>query len=142
MGNGDGSGRRVVIGTSVHDAESARCVVENYQPEYLFVGTCYTTDSHPEKGEGGLEGPALPGLARELLYRSCDHFSDADEDDDADKSGRLRPPVVYAIKGINLDICLKPVMRYGMDGVAVIQAEDPGGVVRSLCNRMMDDDGG
>jgi hypothetical protein len=60
-------------------------------PDYLFFGTCYPTDSHPEKSTTDkLEGPTLPGnVRRELhdIYHDANrvvivHDDDDDDDDD------------------------------------------------------------
>jgi len=64
--------RKIVIGTSCHSIESAK---KSYQlsprgPDYLFVGTCYLTQSHPEKqSTNQLEGPTLPGRVKKELYQ-------------------------------------------------------------------------
>jgi len=123
--------RVVLIGTSSHAVSTAQSTVRNFQPDYLFVGTCYPTQTHPEKAVEDLEGPELPGMVKEALDR------DLEEGEDTNR----RPPIVYAIGGIDEYNCREPVRRHGADGVAVIrsvmQAEDPGGVVRDMRDRMM-----
>ena len=89
-----------LVGTSCHSLESAIEAVEQYRVDYLLVGTCYPTESHPEKTE--VEGPSLPGEIRAYLR---EHY------------GASAPPVL-AIGG--LDETNAHVPR--ADGVAVIRA--------------------
>ena len=111
---------RPLIGTSAHSVSSALDVWSLYQPDYLFVGTCYKTASHPEKDADELEGPMLPGNV-------CRAF------------GKERP-VVLAIGGIDEHNCREPVVVHGADGVAtirsVLQSPDPRRTVE-LMNRNM-----
>jgi thiamine monophosphate synthase len=53
-------GGEPLIGTSAHSVESAVSAFEIHRPDYIFVGTCYATQSHP--GKIVLEGPELPGM--------------------------------------------------------------------------------
>ena len=93
----------LLLGTSTHSINSAMKAVQERRPDYLFVGTCYETLSHPEKTI--LEGPELPGkVCRELDQRM----------------GFSRPKV-FAIGGIDEMNCHEPV-ALGADGVAVIRA--------------------
>jgi thiamine-phosphate diphosphorylase len=108
-----------LIGTSAHSISSALKATSMYQPDYLFVGTCYTTASHPEKM--GLEGPQLPGrICREL-------------------EGKDRP-VIFAIGGIDEENCAEPVVKYGSDGVAairsILQSSDPAKSVEAIMKNM------
>jgi len=134
----------IIIGTSCHSIQSA---LDSYNlsprgPDYLFVGTCYLTQSHPEKTSlDQLEGPTLPGRIRDTLYKS---FTDDDRsgDCDSDLSGARvaqKPPVIFAIGGIDEQNCNEPV-KYGADGVAtirtVMQAEDPREVVKQMNTAM------
>jgi thiamine monophosphate synthase len=148
--------RRIVVGTSCHSIESG---IGSYGlhprgPDYLFVGTCYPTDSHPEKSTADqLEGPTLPGnVRRELhdIYHNTNRdFTVNDDVDDDDHhlttssriaTTRIFPPIVFAIGGIDETNCREPVIRYGADGIAVIrtvmQAPDPGEVVQHMKRTM------
>jgi thiamine-phosphate diphosphorylase len=109
-----------LIGTSAHSVSSALEAASLFQPDYLFVGTCFLTASHPEKVE--LEGPALPGRVCRAL------------------SGQTARPVVLAIGGIDEHNCRVPVAVHGADGVAVIrsvlQSSDPRGTVELMQQNM------
>lgn len=122
------SGKDVIIGTSCHSIESAKksYLLSPRGPDYLFVGTCYHTQSHPEKQTvDQLEGPALPGKVKQELY----HIHNNTQHD------RI-PPVVFAIGGIDEENCQEPVLKYGADGIAVIrtvmQAADSREIVRRM----------
>jgi thiamine-phosphate diphosphorylase len=109
--------KSITIGTSCHCLESA---MQTYQfTDYLFVGTCYTTKSHPEKSVDELEGPNLPGTIKRCLSECCGDSS----------------PIIFAIGGIDETNCYEPVL-FGADGVGVIrsvmQAEDPGDMVEQI----------
>eukprot|EP01082_Thalassiosira_pseudonana_P006883 g14956.t1 g14956 contig21:238224-239177(-) len=122
----------IIIGTSCHSVESAS---KSYQlsprgPDYLFVGTCYLTQSHPEKSSADqLEGPRLPGEVKRTLHRL-----------QRDTNSDVPPPIIFALGGIDEHKCEDPVVKYGADGVGVIrsvmQAEDPQRVVQSMKNAM------
>lgn len=114
----------IIIGTSCHSVQSAW---KSYQcVDYLFVGTCYATMSHPEKSVDQLEGPKLPGRIKEALIRTC-----------GDRSSSI--PVIFAIGGIDETNCHEPV-SFGADGVGVIRsvmrADDPPRMVE-LINESM-----
>lgn len=120
----------IIIGTSCHSAESAS---RSYRlqprgPDYLFVGTCYLTQSHPEKQhEAQLEGPALPGRIKRML-------TDLRSDEGKGESS-MYTPTIFAIGGISESNCHEPV-ALGADGVAtirtVMQASDPGEAVERM----------
>jgi thiamine-phosphate pyrophosphorylase len=116
-------GKDVLIGTSAHTIESATDAWRTYRPDYLFVGTCYITQTHPEKTACDLEGPELPGLVVKAL----------------DAITRDRPRVL-AIGGIDADNCYEPVKVYGADGVAtiraVLQSAEPAQIVREMKDSM------
>jgi len=107
-----------LIGTSAHSVESAVSAVERHHPDYIFVGTCYPTQSHPEKT--AMEGPQLPGQICQALKELTGY----------------RRPKVLAIGGIDQSNCREPVVVFGAQGVAVIravvEADDPGAAVRSI----------
>jgi thiamine-phosphate pyrophosphorylase len=112
----------IIIGTSVHSLQSPAAHNSNgLHPHYYFVGTCYMTTSHPEKGQNDLEGPALPGKFKEELAKYSSSIP------------------VFAIGGINENNCHEPV-AFGADGVAVIravlEAEDPAAAVTWLQEKM------
>jgi len=127
----------LVVGTSSHSIESAVDAWLKYGVDYLFVGTCYPTLSHPEKTSlEDLEGPALPGRVREALDRK------AVSGDGFVTGGRRRKsrPAVFAIGGIDRGNCRELVVEYGADGVAVIRAvvhaQDPATEVALIRQQM------
>jgi len=114
-----------LIGTSAHSIASALDAIQTHQPNYMFVGTCYPTMTHPEKKAEQLEGPKLPGrVARALQVRlpgvSCP---------------------IFAIGGIDASNCYAPV-QMGAVGVAtiraVLQAENPVATVRAMRQAMVE----
>ena len=129
----------IIIGTSCHSKQSA---LDSYNltprgPDYLFVGTCYLTQSHQEKTSlDQLEGPTLPGSIREILYQSFNN----DDDRSGNGESKFKPPVIFAIGGIDEQNCYEPV-KYGADGVAtirtVMQANDPRGAVQLMNTAML-----
>ena len=56
----------IIIGTSCHNIDSAK-EAASHDPDYLFVGTCFQTESHPDKSVEDLEGPELPGKVQRAL---------------------------------------------------------------------------
>lgn len=113
----------LILGTSIHSIQAAeRAIGAKLPPDYLFVGTCYKTVSHP--GKTMLEGPTLPGKVCRRL---------------ASLMGKNRPKI-FAIGGINIANCDEPVRKYGADGVAVIRAisnsKDPALAAKQLKARM------
>ena len=115
----------IIIGTSCHSVKSA---LDSYQNvDYLFVGTCYMTLSHPEKNVQQLEGPAFPARIKKQLQ------------DASDDSVFALP--VFALGGIDETNCHEPVLL-GADGVGVIRsvmkAEDPQMVVDRMKKSMTD----
>jgi thiamine-phosphate diphosphorylase len=117
--------RVALIGTSAHSVSSALKANSEYQPDYLFVGTCYPTESHPEKVK--LEGPALPGQVCRALEQQ-------------QQQQQLDRPVVFAIGGIDEETCAEPVLDYGADGVAairsVLRSSNPGMTVETIHQNM------
>jgi thiamine monophosphate synthase len=125
----DGSGDKFIIGTSAHTVDSALDAVETYGVDYLICGTCYPTESHPEKTEADVEGPAFPAQVKEaLLLRR--HVHD-----------RHNIPVI-AIGGLDVETIPAQVNSGAFiphccaDGVAVIRAvldaDDPSEAVQSI----------
>jgi Thiamine monophosphate synthase len=131
---------KLLVGTSVHSIASAIDAYTLYQPEYMFVGTCYTTQSHPDKLD--VEGPLLPSQVCDALHR-CMTLEQ--------QSGPASPPLILGIGGIddiNCGIVVNPhritaspaiatTRASGTcDGVAVIrsvlQSIDPAQTVRSM----------
>ena len=104
--------KKMSLGTSVHSPEA------NIDPSinYLFVGTCYPTPSHPEKTV--FEGPSLPGFVKAEL---------------------VQDRVCFAIGGIGVSNCHEPI-ELGADGVAVIsavmQSNHPAATVADLKTKM------
>jgi thiamine-phosphate diphosphorylase len=105
--------REPIIGTSAHSINSALEAYRDYQVDYLFVGTCYYSMSHPEKLQ--VEGPELPG---QVCRRLLEEYSV----DETELLQQRRLPNVFAIGGIDETNCHEPVAVYGADGVAVIRA--------------------
>jgi thiamine monophosphate synthase len=99
-------GKGILVGTSAHSIESALDAALKYDPDYMLVGTCYETASHPEKEAAELEGPSLPGEVARAIR--------------AVEIGAL--PIVFAIGGIDETNCDEPVLKFGADGVAVIRS--------------------
>jgi thiamine monophosphate synthase len=135
-------------GTSAHSLASAYDAVTSSggypPPKYILVGTCYATESHPEKDSTQLEGPALPGqVAHALRQKQCQNPDDSSM---VRLSGQtwLRsaptPTVVLAIGGIDETNC-RETIQYGADGVAVIRAvmraDDPAEAVRNINRHML-----
>ena len=111
--------KSTIIGTSCHSISSGNESKSKTMVDYLFVGTCYKTLSHPEKKtEDDLEGPALPGLVRQALLDA--HVEGS--------TSSVKIPKIFAIGGINSVNCWEPIHK-GADGVAIIrsimQADDP-----------------
>ena len=115
----------ILIGTSAHSVESAVNAWQTYQPDYFFVGTCYPTQTHPEKTAQDLEGPALPGQVVQALQNFANVTNPRNQ----------RPPVL-AIGGIHPGNCHEPVVQFGADGVAairaVLQSPDPAQTVQNM----------
>jgi thiamine monophosphate synthase len=115
---------QIIVGTSCHSIKSA---MDSYQHiDYLFVGTCYMTNSHPEKNQEELEGPMFPGRIKEDLSKVCDSSS---------------LPLVFAIGGIDETNCKGPI-SFGADGVGVIRsvmkASDPRLMTECIVGSMTD----
>ena len=112
-----------LVGTSCHSLESAMEALQTYNVDYIFVGTCYISDSHPEKGEDLLEGPELPGQIRQAFV----------------DTGLASFPRVLAIGGIDTHNCDVPI-KFGADGVAaiksVLQSANPSQAVNNLIQNM------
>lgn len=110
----------VIVGSSCHSISSAVQAAEA-GADYLFVGTCFPTQTHPEKAV--LEGPQLVGDVRKAL----------------DEQGYHDVPCL-AIGGINEANCFIPVLDFGANGVAAIrsvtQAENPRETVAEMKRRM------
>lgn len=137
--NGSKQQKEIIIGSSCHSIKSA---LDSYKlnprgVDYLFVGTCYFSLSHPEKTSlDQLEGPTLPGRIKEELYRKFNHDNIYGDDD----SFVNEPPVVFAIGGIDEKNCKEPV-KHGADGVAairtVMQADDAREIVKLMKTAML-----
>lgn len=110
----------LLVGTSTHSIQSAKDAWSLYRPDYLFVGTCYATQSHP--GKVDLEGPELPG-------RVCQELQGEDR------------PIVFAIGGIDVNNCHEPVSKFGADGVsiirAILQSPDPAATTEKIYQSML-----
>jgi len=138
----DGKDKSIVVGTSCHSVGSGLASWRKFRPDYLFVGTCFLTQSHPEKVlPEHLEGPSLPGQVKRAIHGEMTAY----------KSGGTAPfgeeevlPIIFAIGGIDELNCAVPVLEHGCDGVAVIrsvlQAEDPGDVVCRIKDMISSDE--
>jgi Thiamine monophosphate synthase len=141
----------VVVGMSCHSVQSAVDAVTTYNPDYLLVGTCYPTLSHPEKAPHQVEGPDLPGrVCRELERRivNVDAAASASSTADDSRNGPKRRgrPIVLGIGGIDATNCGR-IVRGGAaatataaDGVAVIRsvlaARNPAHAVQQIVDAM------
>jgi thiamine-phosphate diphosphorylase len=129
-------GSTMSIGTSAHNVDTALSTWKEYSPDYFFVGTCYVTKSHPEKGIDDLEGPSLPGRVKHAILDKVKERNDENNGEDSNNS----IPIIFAIGGIDENNCDEPVRKYGADGVAVIrsimQASAPRQVVLGMKYRM------
>jgi thiamine monophosphate synthase len=138
----------IIIGTSTHREDSAlrsfKLFTKYYEnddtrhdirPNYYFVGTCYKTESHPDKID--LEGPELPGKIRRRILE--ENQQQQPNDKEYDVTNMTSPPVVFAIGGIDDTNCNEPI-TLGADGVAVIrsvlQADDPARMVGTIHRNM------
>lgn len=126
-------GQALLVGTSTHTVESAVDAWERYRPDYFFAGTCFETESHPEKRGDDLEGPAFPAEVCRAL-------------DDLLFLPKQERPAVLAIGGLDASNCRDQVTRgyyvpdSNADGIAtiraVLQAKDPGEAVRAILQSM------
>ena len=92
-----------IVGSSCHSILSAIRAAKG-GVDYLFVGTCFKTLTHPEKEEKDLEGPQLVKEVRRALNgKGFSHIP------------------IFAIGGINKNNCHIPVSQYNADGVAMIR---------------------
>lgn len=135
--------KKVIIGTSCHSLHSAAISynASSLGPDYLFVGTCYLTQSHPEKqSTEQLEGPSFPGRVKQDLHRIFNDVKNKSNINPHLSPKPVQPPIIFAIGGIDEQNCQEPVNTYGADGVAVIrtvmQASDPRGVVLRMKTAM------
>ena len=122
-------GPSLLIGTSAHSIESACAAYHDYKVDYLLIGTCFVTESHPKKDPTQLEGPKLPGQVCRAL-KALSSLSD----------NKNHPPPVLAIGGIDASKCHIPI-QFGADGVAtiraVLQSQSPLEVVQEIKRTMM-----
>ena len=130
----------LLIGTSAHSIESACAAYRDYHVDYLFIGTCYVTESHPEKDPTQLEGPELPGQVCRAFKDLSKSSSKSSLLADNNKNHSPPPPVVLAIGGIDASNCHTPI-QFGANGVAtiraVLQAPSPLDVVQEIKSAMM-----
>ena len=119
------SSSALLIGTSTHSVESALEALR-YDVDYLFCGTCFPTESHPERTV--VEGPALPAEVKAALT--------------------TRKPRVLSIGGMDASNC-GPQVHQGFfvansrsDGVAtirsVLQAPNPAETARTMKQAMLE----
>lgn len=151
-----------VVGMSCHSVESALDAHKTYRPDYLLVGTCYPTLSHPEKMQKDVEGPDLPGQVRreleqrrvvlesvasartELRLRKSegDVQGEGNQQASTDDGREIlwRRPAVLGIGGIDSTNCGR-VVEGGADGVAVIRsvlaAPNPAQAVQQIVDAMV-----
>ena len=136
----------MLVGTSTHTVESALDAMERYQPDYFFCGTCFETESHPEKMGDDLEGPALPAQVAQAL-RQQQHYQQQQQQSIHDIDFEAPPPPVVpkvlAIGGLNASNCREQCTRgfyvknSRADGIAtiraVLEADRPDDAVREIC---------
>jgi thiamine monophosphate synthase len=152
--NDNDASELAVLGTSVHSVESAlRAVWPNVSStnnstdssllEYLLVGTCFSTPSHPEKIRAeDLEGPRLPGRVRRALRAAAGSQEACLEPgkEQQQQQQHRRLPWVLGIGGIDARNCGQ-IIKEGADGVAVIRAvlasKDPASSVRKIRSEML-----
>jgi thiamine monophosphate synthase len=138
---------QLFYGTSAHSIASAWdavMTVDYPPPNYLLVGTCYPTESHPEKDCANLEGPALPGqVVHKLTHHPFDTTHLNHKSPQAEESSLQTikiPIVVLAIGGIDETNC-RETIQLGANGVAVIRAvmraTDPAEAVRKIYQTMI-----
>lgn len=143
----------LIVGTSTHTIHSAIDAWERYGPiDYYIAGTCFLTESHPEKAESELEGPYFPGRVKLALSEHITRQSSKDVD--------TKVPPVLAIGGIDATNCHIPFQcqrdddynndnskthhRWSsssrVDGIATIRAvfksSDPAYAVRQIHDNM------
>lgn len=131
--------KELLVGTSVHSISSAIDAFVLYQPDYMFVGTCFTTQSHPDKID--LEGPRLPSQVCDSLNRYIT----------SEQQSSHPRPLILGIGGIDETNCgtvVKPDQNSNStstktntcDGIAVIrsvlQSIDPAQTVTSMYHCM------
>lgn len=124
----------VWIGASAHTVKSAIQAAQ-YGANYLFVGTCFETQSHPEKVQSmastdvriqqhQLEGPELPGQVQQELHKLGHPYNTIP---------------VFAIGGIQEQNCIIPI-RAGASGIAVMRSilcsSDPYQTTLNLHNKI------
>mmetsp|Transcript_19075 Transcript_19075/g.52982 ORF Transcript_19075/g.52982 Transcript_19075/m.52982 type:complete len:344 (-) Transcript_19075:1606-2637(-) len=128
-----------LIGMSTHSIESATRSFAKYDPDYYFCGTCYLSQTHPDKSADELEGPALPGQVKRALEQVC-RDRDASSSHSDHVASPVKAPFVLGIGGIDATNCHDPVAKYGADGVAIIRAvlraESPDEVVEAMKENM------
>jgi len=127
---------RMLVGTSTHTVASALDAVQQYQPDYFFAGTCFETESHPEKTGDDLEGPARPAEVVQALDQYYLQLG---------RQQRQRPKVL-AIGGLDASNCRDQVTTGRFvpdakaDGIATISAvlknAHPDRAVQDICNNM------
>ncbi len=133
----------LLVGTSVHSISSAMEAYALYQPDYMFVGTCFATQSHPDKVD--LEGPRLPSQVCDALYRCIMNVTL--------ESAPRRRPVILGIGGIdemNCGTVVRPDQSRNRssssssstcDGIAairsVLQSVDPAQTVTAMYRAMV-----
>ena len=132
----------LLVGTSVHSISSAMEAYSQYQPDYLFVGTCFATQSHPDKVD--LEGPRLPSQVCDALHQYITSNVTLE-------SAPRRRPVILGIGGIdemNCGTVVRPDQSRNRssssstcDGIAVIrsvlQSVDPAQTVTAMYRTMV-----
>jgi thiamine monophosphate synthase len=131
---------KLLMGISTHNTSFAIEAWEKYQPDYIFAGTCFATESHPDKTQ--LEGPSFPAKVVKA-------FIDREQHTDPYR----RRPKVLAIGGIDATNCRDVTMpgRYVAEGCsvstgacpdgiatirAILQAHDPGAEVHKIKQNM------
>jgi len=94
---------------------SACAAYHDYKADYLFIGTCFVTESHPEKGPDPIGRTRIAGASLSSIFLKTRRRWQA-------LAGKKNhPPPVSAIGEINASNCHTPI-QFGADGVATIRA--------------------
>ena len=87
---------RLLVGASVHSIISALEANQLYQPDYMFVGTCYMTQSHPDKVN--VEGPRLPSQVYDAILQPSKRLEQPSR-------SVISRPLILGIGGIDENNC-------------------------------------
>jgi hypothetical protein len=145
--------KELLVGTSTHSVASAVEAWDLYQPDYMLVGTCYATESHPEKVGLAIEGPALPAQVCYALDQRMKASCNPSATELYRKDRLPQRPILFAIGGMDASNCGAQVtpgyysgqnetnVHHAVDGVAVIRAilppNEPAHMIQSMYHEMV-----